>query len=181
MRSRYRAPEVGTYFVTSTIINWIKIFSKEGYPEIIIRELEFRRQNNQLELYGYVIMPEHIHLILASNNINKLMQSIKSFTAKKILNKLKEENDISTLNRLKYLKADYKLKSNYQVWQEGYHPKIIIKDIEFNQKLDYIHNNPVKELIVERPEDYIFSSARNYAGLNNYLDIVLESVKQRSF
>jgi hypothetical protein len=47
--------------------------------------------------------------------------------------------------------------------------------------LDYFHNNPVKELIVERPEDYIFSSARNYAGLSNYLDIVLESVRMITY
>lgn len=171
MRSRYRAPEGGTYFVTSTIINWIKIFSKEGYPEIIINDLEFRRQNNQLALFGYVIMPEHIHLILASNNINKLMQSIKSFTAKKILDKLKGENDISTLNRLKYLKADYKLKSNYQVWQEGYHPKIIINDIEFNQKLDYIHNNPVKRELVELPEKWRYSSYNNFFDNNPVIEI----------
>ncbi len=51
----------------------------------------------------------------------------------------------------------------------------------FDEKLDYIHNNPVKDLIVERPEDYIFSSARNYAGLDNYLEIVLESVKQNTY
>ena len=51
----------------------------------------------------------------------------------------------------------------------------------FDEKLNYIHNNPVKELIVERPEDYLFSSARNYAGLSNYLEIVLESVKQESY
>ena len=50
----------------------------------------------------------------------------------------------------------------------------------FIEKLEYIHNNPVEELIVERPEDYFFSSARNYAGLSNPIDIVLEAVRQNS-
>ena len=41
------------------------------------------------------------------------------------------------------------------------------------EKLEYIHNNPVEDLIVEKPEDYLFSSARNYAGLDCYLDVFL--------
>ena len=67
---------------------------------------------------------------------------------------------------------------NYKFWQDGNHFEIISSNKFFDEKLNYIHNNPVADMIVERPEDYIFSSARNYAGLDNYLEIVLESVKQ---
>ena len=70
---------------------------------------------------------------------------------------------------------------NYKLWQDGCHAEVIMSNKFFDEKLNYIHNNPVKELIVERPEDYLFSSARNYAGLSNYLEIVLESVKQESY
>jgi len=68
-------------------------------------------------------------------------------------------------------------KSNYKFWQDGNHPEEISSNKFFTEKLDYIHNNPVEELFVENPEDYFFSSARNYADLNNYLEIVLESEK----
>ena len=68
----------------------------------------------------------------------------------------------------------------YKFWQDGNHAEEISSNKFFDEKLEYIHNNPVKDLIVERPEDYVFSSARNYAGLSSYLEIVLESVKQYS-
>ena len=81
-----------------------------------------------------------------------------------------------------FKKAGENLKGikNFKFWQDGNHAEEISSNLFFDEKLDYIHYNPVKELIVENPEDYIFSSARNYAGLSNYIDIVLESVKQRS-
>jgi hypothetical protein len=71
--------------------------------------------------------------------------------------------------------------TNYKLWKNGNHPEEISSNKFFDEKLDYIHNNPVEELIVEKPEDYFFSSARNYAGLSNYLEIVLETVKQRTY
>jgi hypothetical protein len=71
--------------------------------------------------------------------------------------------------------------TNYKLWQDGNHAEVISSNRFFNEKLDYIHYNPVEELIVEKPEDYFFSSARNYAGLDNYLEIVLESVKQQTY
>jgi hypothetical protein len=70
-------------------------------------------------------------------------------------------------------------KSFYRFWQEGNHPMEINTNNFFIEKLEYIHNNPVEELIVKRPEDYYFSSARNYAGLVNPLEIVLESVRRQ--
>ena len=58
-------------------------------------------------------------------------------------------------------------------WQDGYHAEIIETNWFIKQKVNYIHNNPVKEKVVGLPEDYYFSSARNYAGLDNELDVVI--------
>ena len=71
-------------------------------------------------------------------------------------------------NACKHLKRPQK----YKVWQDGYHAKEIIKPAFFEEKLDYIHNNPVKDGIVEFPEDYLYSSARNYAELDSLIDII---------
>lgn len=76
---------------------------------------------------------------------------------------------------------DQKGITNYKFWQNGNHAEEISSNKFFDEKLVYIHNNPVEELVVENPEDYFFSSARNYAGLDNYLEIVLESVKQHTY
>ena len=75
----------------------------------------------------------------------------------------------------------HKRVTEHKLWQDGNHAEEINSNKFFNEKLEYIHNNPVEELIVERPEDYFFSSARNYAGLNNYLEVVLETVKQNKY
>ncbi len=70
---------------------------------------------------------------------------------------------------------------NYKVWQDGNQAKVIYSNEFLYQKLDYIHKNPVKELIVEKEEDYLFSSARNYADLDNYLDIELITPKPKTY
>ena len=64
---------------------------------------------------------------------------------------------------------------DFKFWQDGFHPVEVFSPKFFWEKIDYIHNNPVEDLIVEKPEDYLFSSARNYAGLDAYLDIIIET------
>lgn len=68
-----------------------------------------------------------------------------------------------------HLKRD----QSYKIWQDGYHAEIIETNWFIKQKVNYIYNNPVKDKIVTLPEDYYFSSARNYAGLENELDVVV--------
>ena len=80
----------------------------------------------------------------------------------------------------KYFKdacAHLKRNQEYKVWKDGYHAKEIFSNNFFYEKLEYIHKNPVEDMTVEKPEDYLFSSARNYAGLDNYLDVILETGK----
>jgi putative transposase len=158
MRTRYKAPVEGTYFVTSTIVDWIKIFSLKDFPEIIIDEIKFRREKKQLEIYGYVVMPDHIHMIISSENVPKVMRSFKSYTSKKILEKLKETNKKTILNKLRISKPDYKNQSEYQVWQEGFQPKMILGISEYRQKMNYIHYNPVVRGLVESPDEWQYSS-----------------------
>ncbi len=69
-----------------------------------------------------------------------------------------------------------KREQNYKVWQDGYHAEICSSNKFIQQKLNYIHNNPVKDKIVANPEDYIFSSARNYASLDNELAVLVLNV-----
>lgn len=66
-----------------------------------------------------------------------------------------------------------KREQKYKVWQNGYHAELLETNWFIKQKLNYIHNNPVKDKIVSLAEDYYFSSARNYADLDNDLDVIL--------
>ncbi len=182
MRSRYKIKEEGTYFVTSTLINWTNLFSDKRFADIIVDELKFRIKNRELQLSAYVIMPNHFHLILSSENIPVLMRSMKSYTARKIIQRLEliaESTDDAfarttgvsrlrsdeakiILNQFEKNKLSAKQDSKYQVWQEGYHPKLLLTDDEFGQKINYIHNNPVKKGLVKLPEEWKYSSYRNY-------------------
>lgn len=95
------------------------------------------------------------------------MRDFKKFTSKEILRTLLDENTESRLewmlNRFEYSgKNDKKIK-NYRFWQEGNNAQEIFLNDYFNQKLNYIHENPVKAEIVNRAEDYRYSSAIDYA------------------
>ena len=79
------------------------------------------------------------------------------------------------LRYFKYQAQVLKRIKNYKVWKDGNHVELIYNSKIFYQKLNYIHNNPVKAMIVEYPEEYLFSSARNYADRDCLLEIIQES------
>jgi len=173
MRTKYKVIEEGIYFVTSSIINWINIFKDVEFRNIIIDELVYRRKNGQLKIYGFIIMPNHMHLIISSKNLSNVMRNIKSYTACKIIDKLKENENIDILNKFREEKQGFKNQSEFQVWQEGFHPKLIINDEEFEQKMNYIHYNPVKNELIDLQEKWKFSSYNNYNGGEIVMEIDL--------
>ncbi|MBM4067143.1 MAG: hypothetical protein FJ266_16170, partial [Planctomycetes bacterium] len=86
MRSRYQIiNDSGVYFVTSTIIEWIPVFTKKEYFDIIVQSLAYCRQNKGLKLFAYVVMDNHVHLIASANNLSQIMKDFKSYTAREII------------------------------------------------------------------------------------------------
>jgi len=175
------------YFFTITVVGWIDVFIRKENKFTLIDSLRYCQKSKCLVVYGYCIMPSHLHLIARAEGCNALsdiIRDFKKFTSKAIVKQIIEGSESRKEWMLEYFKnAGEKLKgkTNFKFWQDGNHFEVITSNKFFDEKLDYIHNNPVRELIVERPEDYIFSSARNYAGLDNYLEIILESVKLRTY
>ncbi|MDP8242075.1 MAG: hypothetical protein P9M09_03520 [Candidatus Celaenobacter antarcticus] len=138
------------------------------YCDIIIDNFKFYRNNKKLKIFFYVIMDHHIHVILSHpSGIEMIVQNIKGFIAKEVIALLKEGKKNEILDLLKIFKKPYKKNSTYQFWQEGSHPKLINSMNMLNQKINYIHLNPVKRGFVTEPEDWYYSSARNFAGENN--------------
>ncbi len=163
MRSRYRIlDQEGIYFLTSTIVEWIPIFTNRKYCDIVVRSLQYCRTEKKLKLYAYVIMENHFHLVASSTTLGQTIASLKKFTAKEILIQSRINKRLWLLNQFSYYKKKYKLQSNYQVWQEGFHPQMIINEKMLKQKIEYIHYNPVKRGLVSLPEHWRYSSARNY-------------------
>ncbi len=160
MRSKYKIlNQEGLYFITSSIVGWLPVFYSEKYLNILIESIKFSQTKKNIKLYAYVLLDNHFHLIVSGDNLSNVMKSIKSFTAKEIINQLKIDQKEVYLNHFKINKLKYKVKSEYQVWQESYHPQELISDNIIQQKVEYIHLNPVRKGIVTEPEHWKYSSA----------------------
>ncbi len=142
-----------TYFLTFTVIDWTPIFNKVRFCNVIIDSFKFFQSKESLILYGYVIMPDHLHLIATSNDMIHFVQGFKSYTTHKLLGLIQNE----------YIYSHIFFNNNAaRIWCSTNMPKIIETDYYFQQKLEYIHNNPVKKGYVHSPEEWKYSSARNY-------------------
>jgi len=163
MRSRYKITDQdGVFFVTSTVVNWIPVFTKRIYFDTIIDSLKFCRKNKELKLHAYVIMENHIHMVASAPDLSGTLRALKGFTARQILELLKEDNDRYLLNEFAFYKQANKANSQHQFWQEGFYPKLIASPEMLHQKIEYVHNNPVKRGYVDAQEHWRYSSARNY-------------------
>jgi REP element-mobilizing transposase RayT len=173
MKSRYKIIDAEQLcFVTSTIQKWIPVFTNEKYFEILIDSFRYCRKVKGLKIYAYVILDNHFHTILSADNLSRILASIKGFTARTIIDQLKAEKRDWLLNQLRYYKLKHKAESEYQLWQEGFHPQIIYSEKVFRQKADYIHFNPVKRGLVTQPEYWRYSSAASYIlGAKGELEI----------
>lgn len=180
MSTKYKATTTEqAYFVTITTVGWIDVFTRLNQKYIIINALDYCCKNKGLEIYAYCLMSNHLHILCKSTNgiiLSDVMRDFKKFTSKKIVDAIIDEPE----SRREWLlplfqKACENLQraQQFKVWQDGYHAEIVESNWFIKQKIEYIHNNPVKEKIVALPEDYYFSSARNYAGLENDLEVIL--------
>jgi putative transposase len=163
MRSRYRINDDSTsHFITSTIVEWLPVFTTAACCDIIVRSLEFCRQHRNLRIHAWVILDNHFHAILAGAQLADTIASLKKFTARAVLAQIELEGRDWLLNQLAYFCAAHKTESRHQVWQEGVHPQAIWTDAMMLQKLEYLHNNPVHRGLVASPEHWRYSSAHEW-------------------
>ena len=127
-----------------------------------------------LKLYAYIILENHLHLIAQSEQLDRDMARFKSYTAKELVCFLKENKVKIILDQLAFYKKAHKRDRGYQFWQEGVHPEWIQNEIILRQKIEYIHQNPVKRGYVDRPEHWRYSSARDYLGMEGLLEVCRE-------
>jgi REP element-mobilizing transposase RayT len=153
------------YFVTLTLVGWIDLFSRERYKEIVVENLAYCQKNEGLEIFGYVIMTNHLHIICrkADGNLTNLLGRFKSYTAKEFLKFISNTTLESRSEWLMLLFSKFatinKQYSKYHIWQYTSHPIELYNPKTLQQKLKYIHNNPVKSGIVTEASAYKYSSA----------------------
>lgn len=157
------------HYLTLQVVEWVDIFTRKIYRDIIVDALNYCIQHKGLTVYGYVVMSNHIHLIVQSRNedLSGTLRDFKSFTSKELLKAIGTENESREkwmLSIFKHAAIQHKRNSEYQLWTHENHAMEIFSYNFFENKLDYIHANPVRAGLVENPQEYIYSSAKNYAG-----------------
>ncbi|MDB5982032.1 MAG: transposase [Pseudomonas sp.] len=171
-RSRYTITEPGKpHFLTCTVMEWLPLFTRPALVDILLDAWRYQQAHQGLRLYGYVVLENHLHYVAQAPDLNKCVSTFKSFTARTMINYLEGKNAERVLHRLRFTKRAHKIDRVYQVWQEGVHAGLIWSESVMRQKLDYIHDNPVKRGYVDRGEDWRYSSARDYAGLEGLIPI----------
>jgi len=171
-RSRYKIKEnQAPHFLTCTVVGWQPVFTRPETVQYIIDSFTYLKTNDQFILYGYVILENHLHFIAGSEDLGRDIARFKSYTARRIIDYLQKHTVSIILSQLAANKAAHKTDRTYQLWQEGAHPQQIQNDAMMREKLEYIHYNPVKRGYVDKPEDWRYSSARNYAGQTGLIDI----------
>ncbi len=169
------------YFVTFTIINWLDVFIRKEYRDIFLDSIRYCQQNKGLEVCAYCIKSSHVHMIIGRNgeaSLEGLIRDVKKYTSIKIIEAIQNNSKESRRELLLWLfeRAGKRNANNvtYQFWQQHNHPIELATNEMIDQRLNYIHNNPVEAGIVLSPEHYLYSSAINYAGLpEKLIDVVL--------
>jgi len=169
MSSKYKTGEAEmAHFVTCTVVGWVDVFSRELYKEIIIKSLAYCQQAKGLRIHAYVIMTNHLHLIVSSNTnpISNVMRDFKKYTSKQIIEAIesneKESRKEWMLNLFRFVGSKNSSNKEYQFWQQGFHPIQLDTVEKQQQRLLYLHENPVRAGIVWLPHEYKYSSAYQY-------------------
>ena len=173
----YIADQYAAHFVTFTVVGWVDIFTRKHCKDIFIDALKYCQEHKGLVVHAYVIMSNHVHLVLraeeGSIGLSAIIRDLKKYTSKQLLKWVLKNPKESRTGWMEVVFKYYaKYNSNnkaYQVWKQDNHPKVVLYPRFTNRKLNYIHNNPVVAGIVDEAEAYLYSSARNYLGRQDYV------------
>lgn len=158
------------YFVTYAVVGWVDVFTRNIYRNIVLDSLAYCCTKKGLEVYAWCIMTNHVHLIIGTNgsNMEDILRDHKRFTAEALYETIASSREESRKEWMcSYFQGVGKASSqnkNYQFWQQHNRPIELFTLPVIMQKLDYIHNNPVKAGFVSKPEDWLHSSALDYTG-----------------
>ena len=153
------------YFVTLTVVNWIDVFTRRIYNDFIIENLTWCQQNKKLNIYAYVIMTNHIHLVasVTDGSLGDVLGNFKTYTSKELFKMIKSNEQESRRNWMlrsfEFAGKYNPLNEHHQFWQNGNYPVLLYSAAVIDQKIDYIHENPVRAGFVGSAHEFWYSSA----------------------
>ncbi len=181
MPSKYEIDDhQAPHFITFATVQWVDALSRPCYKQIVIDSLDFCQAKKGLTLFAYVIMSNHVHLIAAAKegfDLSGILRDLKKHTSKEIIKAIEENPFESRKSWMLWIfRSAGKRNANnkhFQFWQKDNRPIQLSTNRMIDQRLRYVHDNPVKEGLVHEPEYYVFSSAFDYSGGRGPISIEL--------
>ena len=168
------------YFLTFAVVRWIDVFTRKEYKDILIESLRYCQKSKGLELYAFCIMPNHVHLIARAEegkNLSEILRDLKKFTSTQIIQAISGNLQESRCEWMLWLfraaGQNNPKNTNNQFWQHENHPIELTDNFLVEQRLNYLHQNPVRAGLCFAPEEYVYSSASQYAGGETVLPVML--------
>jgi putative transposase len=159
------------FFITSSVVGFVKLFNLKSLCDIMIDGLIYYQSREDFTILAYVIMPEHFHLVIKVSKgltVSKCIGNFKRITSRKITSELEGTRNKGFLSSLRK-SAMLEPTKDSRVWEYRFDSFVITNENTLRQKIDYIHNNPVKAGLVSEPTQWRYSSARNYADLDGFI------------
>jgi REP element-mobilizing transposase RayT len=156
------------HFVTFAVVEWIDVFTRKIYSDILLDSIRHCQDKRGLELYAWCLMSSHVHLIASAkqNDLSEILRDLKKFTSKQIIGAIELNGQESRRDWMLRVFREQgtcnSRNSTHQFWRQDNQPKELYSAAFTAQKINYIHNNPVVAGIVDKAEDYVYSSARDY-------------------
>lgn len=156
------------HFITFAVVEWVDVFTRKDYRDIVLDSIRYCQKEKGLLLHSWCIMSNHLHLVVSAKegNHSDILRDFKKFTSKQIMRAIEENNHESRrewmLNIFRQQGQQNSRNSKYQFWRQDNQPQELYSPAFIFQKINYIHNNPVEAGIVEKAQDYLYSSANDY-------------------
>jgi putative transposase len=148
------------HFITTSCYQRMPLLARPQYRDLLLEVLEGVRRRYRFVVVGYVVMPEHIHLLLSEperGNPSKVMQALKQGFARRFLRKLCAACDLGQGSLWNTALGDG------HIWQARFYDFVVCTEKKRVEKLRYMHRNPVKRGLVLEPQQWSWSSYRHYA------------------
>jgi len=177
---KFHNPE-GLYFISFAVVGWLDVFTRNEYKDLFLESVRFCQKDKGLEIHAWCLMTSHVHLVFRSVKGQKpelLIGDLKRFTSKTIVKAIQENPRESRKEfLLEFFRKEAAKSSNvshYQFWRHDNKPIELWSTHVTKQKIDYVHQNPVESGLVYKAEEYVYSSATDYADETGLLsDIVV--------
>jgi REP element-mobilizing transposase RayT len=167
------------YFISFATVNWVDVFIRNEYQQIIVDSLNYCVKHKSLNIYAWVLMPNHIHLIANSDDedLSSILRDFKRHTSSQLKSAIQSNISESRRNWLveNFTRNSSQVnhKQDWIFWQSSNHPIELNTNEMIEQRLTYLHENPVKAGFVELPEHWFLSSARDYCGLKGLVECII--------